>query len=113
MTARLAAGAWVNALQRRVGAAGGFLTVLARGDATAGAVVLVTRDRDGTQTAWSRVVQSNGAPAWSPGAVATRDAPETIDEFLARQRRYDPDLWVVELDVADPQRFVDEPMLVG
>jgi hypothetical protein len=113
MTPKLAAATWVNALQRRVGAAGGFVTVLRRGDETAGAVILVTRDRDGTQRAFSRVVQSNGAPAWSPGAVETRDGPETIEDFLARQRRYDPDLWVVELDIADPQRFVDEPMLDG
>lgn len=113
MTARLTAATWVNALQRRVSAAGGFVAILRRGDETAGAVVLVTRDRDGTQRAYSRVTQSNGTPAWSPGAVETRDGPETIEDFLARQRRYDPDLWVVELDIADPQRFVDEPLLEG
>ena len=31
-----------------------------------------------------------------------------VSEFLAKRARFDEDLWVVELDVADPERFIAE-----
>ena len=45
MSARLASAVLVNALVRRVDQAGGFATVLAKGDATAGAILIVALDR--------------------------------------------------------------------
>ena len=62
MTARLASGVMVAALLRRVAAEGGFGTVLNRGDATAGAIAVVTRDRGET-----RLIED-----W-PGARCNRD----------------------------------------
>jgi hypothetical protein len=99
---RLAAGLWVSALLRRVHAAGDFATVLHRGDDVAGSVILVHRDRAGTQSARSRVVGPDGT-SWRVGARG-----DSVDAWVARQRGYDPDLWVIELDTPDLARFVDE-----
>ena len=92
----------MSALVRRVNAAGDFATVLDRGDDVAGSVVLVHRDRGGGQRALQRIGGVDGY-AWRVGASG-----ESVDDWVARQRRYDPDLWVIELDTPDPARFIDE-----
>jgi hypothetical protein len=102
LTERLAAGVMVTALLRRVAAAGGFGAVLHRGDATAGSIAIVTRDRGETRLL-ARVMATNGGYGW--GDVAAGDA---IDGWIERARRYDPDLWIIELDIPDAARFVAE-----
>jgi hypothetical protein len=110
MVARLAAGIWVGALMRRVHGAGGFATIVRKGDEGAGSVLLLLRARDGSQRVLSRVLRGEGY-AWMTAAEADADSPQVIDSFLNKQSSYDPDLWIVELDIAVPERFIDEPIL--
>ncbi|WP_419816302.1 DUF1491 family protein [Glacieibacterium sp.] len=105
---RLAAGLWVNALIRRVNAAGGFATVLNRGDAVAGSIAIVHRGRGGETRALQRVLDVDGKYSWK---VAATDVE--VDSWLQRQRNYDPDLWIIELDTPDAARFVDETSSMG
>ncbi|MGI4879810.1 MAG: DUF1491 family protein [Janthinobacterium lividum] len=100
---RLSAGTWTSALLRRVNAAGDFATVVHRGDAVAGSVVLIHRQRSGETRALQRVLGPTGNYAWRTAASG-----ESVDSWVARQRGFDPDLWVIELDTPDPARFVDE-----
>lgn len=107
MTApRLQAGLIVNALIRRVNAAGGIATILAKGDPGAGAILVVT-----ALEAWESGWDERGAPA----LVATGPAGDSaaLDQYVARRRARDPDLWVVELIVADAKRFADEAIGAG
>ncbi len=97
---------WVGALLRRVQAAGDFATVLHRGDATAGSVVVIHRDRSGAQRALVRTLGQGPDYHWQ---VAAQD--ESVDSWVVRQRGYDPDLWVIELDTPDPARFIDETIV--
>ena len=105
---RLSARLWTGALLRRVHAAGDFATVLHRGDATSGSVVLVHRARDGARNAFARRLAADGSYVGS--RAATGDA---IDPWLERQLKFDPDLWVIELDTPDPARFIDETIAAG
>ena len=100
--ARLASAVKVAALLRRVGAAGGFGTVLARGDATAGSIAIVARDR-GDSRLLEPLLGSGGTYEWRE--ITAGDA---IDAWIDRARRRDPDLWVIELDIPDTARFVAE-----
>lgn len=102
MIARLASGIAVSALLRRVNAAGGFGTVLFRGDDTAGSIVIITRDRGETR-ALERVMAMTGGYEWREAA-----AGDAIDSWVERARRRDPDLWIIELDIPDAARFVAE-----
>lgn len=92
----------VGALIRQVAAAGGFAAVLARGHAQGSALVLVHRARDGTPRAFERVPDWSGGDGWRLAA----EGEEAVDRFCHRQRDFDPDLWIVELSVPAPQRFV-------
>ena len=100
--ARLSAGVWASALLRRVDAAGDFAAVLHRGDAVAGSIVLVHRTRDGATRALQRLLGSGGAYQWRVAATG-----DSVDAWVAKQRDYDRDLWVIELDTPNPARFID------
>ena len=102
MTDRLASGVVVAALLRRVSVEGGFGTVLFRGDATAGSIAIVTRDRAETRLI-ERVMAVAGGYEWRVAATG-----EAIDGWIERARRHDPDLWIIELDIPDAARFVAE-----
>ncbi len=101
----------VNALVRRVGQAGGFATVLAKGDATAGAILIVAQERGENARTWERGIGPNGDVALI--AVGPEDDAGAITDYWMKRRRNDPDLWVVELDVAQAERFAAETILGG
>lgn len=96
---------WVSALFRRVHAAGDFATVLVRGDGVAGSIVLIHRDRRGGVRALARTLGPGGY-VWRTAATG-----DSVDAWVDRQRGFDPDLWVIELDTPDPARFVDETIV--
>ncbi len=98
---QLPASLMVGALQKQVQAAGGFVTVLAKGSRYGSALLLVTRT-DGEVRAFEKIPNLDGEPHWRLAAVGESD----VAGFIARQTRFDPDLWVVELDIAAPQRFI-------
>ncbi|MEY2884583.1 MAG: hypothetical protein RL490_2307 [Pseudomonadota bacterium] len=107
MRARVTSDVAVSALLRRVSAAGGFGTVLFRGDATAGAIAIVTRDRGDTRLL-ERVMAMAGGYEWRETA-----AGEAIDGWIERARKRDPDIWIIELDIPDAARFVAETPTSG
>lgn len=92
--ARPAAGLLVSALIRTIAAEGGHGVVLAKGDATAGAILLLIADRGVPQVLLERSV-GGGGYSWAESGPA--DADER-DLYLAKRRRNDPDIWIVELD---------------
>ena len=95
-------------MRRRVAQEGGFATILSSGEPTGGAVILVLRARDGTSSAYARTNLGDGSTEWRP--LVENDSPEGLElaKSLERQLKFDPDLWVIELDIADPARFIAE-----
>ena len=105
MAARLAAGMLVSALIRRAEEMGGNGVVLAKGDATAGALLIQLAERGVAGPLLERRLDEAGAYRWSP--TGPDDADQRAD-YIIRRRRTDPDLWVIELDVADAMRLVED-----
>ncbi len=98
---------WVHALIRRVQLAGAFATVLRKGDARGGAVLVKTLDRKtGAVNLWAEANHADGRTVWMRPSAATLEAD--IDAHIARAARIDPDLWVVEIEDADARRFLVE-----
>lgn len=102
--ARLTSQVLVSSLLRRAEAEGGFAAVLARGDATAGAVLVIVAERGVRTLLLERLLQPDGTYAWQDNQRPGADEAE-FRELLARRRRGDPDLWLIELDVADAAAF--------
>lgn len=106
MTRRLPTGILASALIRRVNDVGGFATVRARGDAQAGSMLLVLAERGCSIRMVERGIGPNGA------AILIDSTPNDDPElYWQRRRAGDPDLWVIELDVADAERFAAETIL--
>jgi hypothetical protein len=74
--------------------------VLRKGDPDAGGVLLVLRGRDGISVL-SQVRAADGSAAWMRGTGPDPVAPDVADAYVAKQVRFDPDLWVLEFDTAD------------
>lgn len=108
MTGRLTTGVLVSALLRRVQAAGGHGAVLARGDREAGALVLVCADRGRLDAVLELSRGLDGRAAWRPVAERVVSGAESVGDYVDRRRRTDPDLWAVELDIADATRLAAE-----
>ena len=101
---RLPTGVVVSALLRRVNDAGGFGTVLARGDAQAGAVLVVA-----VEAGESRLLERGVGPDGRPGLIDSTPADD-LTGYWRRRRQRDPDLWVIELDIPDSPRFAAETL---
>ena len=106
--ARLATGLLVNALVRRSQAAGGGAMVLAKGDATAGAILLLLVERGANPRFVERGLGPDGNPALIPAGPGAFADDTEVTAYWRRRRNSDTDLWVVELDIADGERFAAE-----
>ncbi len=100
-SAPLPASIMAPALVRQVNGNGGFATVLVRGSPW-GAAMLVVHRHGPMVRILERMPSLSGTPVWHVAAKGD----EPIATFIERQRRFDPDLWVIELDIADPERFI-------
>ena len=106
MTARLAAHVWVSAYLRRLQALGIPAYVIHRGDATAGAVLVKLALLDGTARAYMRGFDfATQARVWQ---VLIDGAEAEVDAAIARQRGFDPDLWVLEVEDARGRDLLTE-----
>ena len=98
--ARIKAGMWVQVALRLGNASGRFGTVLRRGDADAGGVLVVLRAREGLSVL-SQIRTAEGGAAWMRGTGPAPVPQETADAYVARQVKFDPDLWVLEFESPD------------
>ena len=106
MTPRLTADFWVRAYLARLAQAGIPAFVTAKGDATAGAVLVKVASLDGQARAYQR---SFDLMADSRIWVILKEGDEPgVDAAIARQRGYDPDLWVIEIEDRQGRSLLDE-----
>ena len=114
MTERLPAKLEASALLRQVQAAGGFGCVLAKGEPDAGTLLVVLCHNGGTDggevpRAYERMPMPDGTRQWQLSRKADPDHPESFPDYLDRRSRQDPDLWIIELDIAGGERFIGLP----
>ncbi len=106
MTPRLTAGLWVSAYLTRLRLAGIPAYVTAKGDPTAGAVLVKLATLDGQARVWQRSYDlMSGRRVW---VVLAEGAEHAVDETVSRQRARDPDLWVIELEDRQGRTLLDE-----
>ena len=91
---------------RQISAEGGFAAILAKGDPDSGTYILLLRDRTGAVKLVERRPSADFAFEWQ---VTQEEPPEDerkIYDFCDRRSEQDPDLWVVEAQIDDAERFV-------
>ena len=112
MTGRLPSALFIGGLMRRAQQEGGNAAVLARGDEQAGGILLVIAERGVTAAILEHGHGPDGRPAWRDAAPQVLAGKASLHDYLARRRQADPDLWAVELDIADSQRFIAETIAI-
>ncbi|HEY4175151.1 MAG TPA: DUF1491 family protein [Rhodopila sp.] len=97
---RVKAGLWVSMALRMGNADGRFGAVIRKGDPDAGGVLVVLRGREGLSVL-SQLRSAEGELAWmrATGPAPVDDA--AVDAYIARQVKFDPDLWVIEFEAPD------------
>src|SRR3546814_20586577 len=101
-SARLTTAIRISALVRRVNAEGGSAMVLKTGDTTAGALLLILCARSLDSRLFDRALDAKGEYRWRQDGMNLAGSPQKVREFIEKRSRLEPDLWVVELDVAQP-----------
>ena len=107
MEARLAASVLVTALMRRAEAEGGFAAILSKGDPTVGAIMVILAEKGRRMRVLERILQPDGRYAWQGTGPKAPANDGEFDRFLEKRRRFDPEIWVVELDIASNERISD------
>lgn len=107
MTARLASHVLVGGLIRQAESEGGFGAVIAKGDSTGGAIAVILAEKGRKACFLERMLQPDGSYEWCKSGPALANA-EQFELFLRRRRENDPDLWILELDIASAERFAAE-----
>ena len=108
MTVRLTTEFWVRAYLARLRLAAIPAFVAMKGDASAGAVIVKVSTLDGAARAFARSYDAAGTRIWTT-LIEGPDAE--VEAALGRQRRYDPDLWVIEVEDRQGRSLLDEPGL--
>ncbi len=103
----------VSGLLRRAEVEGGFAMVIARGDPDRGALILLIAQRGVHFACLERGPTASGVYKWQTVGPAVGATPESVRSWWGKRRSNDPDLWLIELDVALPERFIAETIAIG
>jgi len=108
---RLKSGIWVAAYLRRAQVEGVAAVLRRRGAEEAGAIFVKVSRLDGKADLYGPAPQSafeEARPSERAFSLAQTDKPEgEIEAYLQRQVRFDPDLWIVEVEDRAGRHFLD------
>jgi len=113
MNDRLPTAVEVSGIVRRAEALGEFAAILRKGDPDRGSLILMISSRGHHVTCLERLLAPSGQYIWQRSGPAESAGSAEIRDFLAKRARFDEDLWAVELDIADPERFIAETIAAG
>jgi hypothetical protein len=108
--ARLKAGIFVRALIRRAEVAGAQAYVARKGAEEAGAIFIKIARLDGTCLVLDQARRGEGELVWVKPLGDSADEARA-KAFFEKQIRFDPDLWIVEIEDREGRTFVDEPVV--
>lgn len=110
MSTRLPAHLEVAGLLRSAQADGDFGMVLHKGDRDGGTILVVLLDKQGLGTLYERLPERDGSRKWSLVKSQVTDNKSEFEDYLDRRKSQDRDVWIVELTVAKPQRFIQQTL---
>ncbi|MEM7303333.1 MAG: DUF1491 family protein [Pseudomonadota bacterium] len=108
---RLTSSLWVSALIRRATGEGAFATIVNKGAESAGAIFVIVDDYSGEIALYGPAPQM----VFEPDEAGERrftlagrysDREELVKK-IDRERSFDPDLWIVEIEDRSGPHFLD------
>jgi hypothetical protein len=108
MIPRVTSDFWVGAYLRRLSMMNIPAFVVSKGDLTAGAVFVKLNTLDGRAVLYQRTYDTDGRRPWM---VLSEGQEPDVDAALDRQRNFDPDLWVIEVEDRLGRHLLDDDSL--
>ena len=96
----------VSGLIRAMETAGGFGTVIAKGERDAGTLLVICCENGTNARAMERMPQMDGSRQWTVSRKQDPEKPFDFSEWYMRRHSQDPDLWIVELDGAKAEQVL-------
>lgn len=93
---------------RQVESTGGFATIVQRGDPDSGALVLIVAERGVPHILLERRLSGSFDYRWTATVRSDPSHPEKFRDSVKKITLVDADCWLIELDVADAERFIAE-----
>jgi hypothetical protein len=98
----------VSGILRRTEASGDFATVIRKGEAERGSLLILVGSRGRHLVCLERILSIDGNYRWVEAGPGESASSADVRDFVSRRARFDEDLWAIELDIADPERFIAE-----
>lgn len=106
MNPRLTTDFWVSAYRKRLSLIDVPVFILAKGDATAGAILVKLNTLDGQATLFQRQFDlETGQRKWD---ILTKGEEAEVDRSITAQKSFDSDLWVIEIEDRQGRHLLDE-----
>jgi hypothetical protein len=106
MDVRLPAHLEVAGILRLAESLGGFGMVLAKGERDAGTILLATIHRDQPALLYEKMPQLDGNRRFAKVREEDIENKSEFQAYLERRKRQDDDVWIIEADVPDRERFI-------
>ncbi len=103
---RLSAEMKVQTLLRLVNQHGGFGAVLKKGDRISGSILIQCLEKGENPRLLENMPSLDGAPNWQQIWPQATDNNKELSEYLEQRFRFDPDMWLIELDIPDAERLI-------
>ena len=114
MMERLPTRLWVEALIRRAEVAGASGFIVQHGDDSRGDVLVKVARLDGTAAAYIPSMGMDGDRIFmNLSAQGVGPEEREVDDYVARARKRDSDLWVVEIEDREGRHFLTEHVEEG
>jgi hypothetical protein len=112
MLPRLKAEIWVKAHIRKCAVLNIPVFVVRRGDNTAGTVLIkINRLNNCCMVLLPTTNFETGERQWLQGTGADWVSEEEADLYIGKQLRFDPDIWVIEIEDPQGRHFLDEKVV--
>ena len=103
---------WVSALCRKAAAEGAFAYVVQRGAKEAGAIFVLANDMAGFVSLFAPAPQSWFAEDEPKDrlfeCILDKSDEQAVRDRLDRERRFDPDIWIVEIEDKQARDFTNK-----
>lgn len=80
--------------------------MLNKGEREAGTILVVLAEKGGNARLFERLPDATGDRIWTVTKTQDAGKPHEFSDYLNRRKARDLDLWIVELDIADGERFI-------
>tara|TARA_R110000824_G_scaffold30137_3_gene99467 strand:- start:1526 stop:1864 length:339 start_codon:yes stop_codon:yes gene_type:complete len=105
---RLSADMKVKTLLRLVNQNGGFGAVLKKGDRISGAILIQCVEKGGNPRLLENMPSLDGQPNWQQIWPQDTENNKELPDYIAQRFHFDPDMWLIELDIPDAERLIAE-----